>query len=229
MARVSQRRQQILSFIREFIERKGYPPTVRDILHSCHISSPAVVQHHLRVLEDQGHISREPGVRRSITLADRPGYAARVPLLGQIAAGQPIPVPQPDSWNEEPLDTLEVPAGMVPAGGAPGVYALQVRGLSMIDALIDDGDIVILQAASTVNNGETAAVWLRAEQEVTLKRVYREPGRLEGGRLQPGRIRLQPANRQMEPMYHDPENVQVQGRVIGVIRALAGPARAAVL
>ncbi len=217
MARVSQRRQQILSFIREFIERKGYPPTVRDILRSCHISSPAVVQHHLKVLEDQGHISREPGVRRSITLADRPGYAARVPLLGQIAAGQPIPVPQSDSWHEEPLETLEIPAGMASPGD--GVYALQVKGLSMIDALIDDGDIVIMQAASTVNNGETAAVWLRAEQEVTLKKVYRERGRPEGDR-----IRLQPANSQMEPMYHDPENVEVQGRVIGVIRALAGPA-----
>jgi repressor LexA len=214
MARVSQRRQQILRFIREFIERKGYPPTVRDILRGCNISSPAVVQHHLKVLEDQGHIRREPGVRRSITLADRPGYAARVPLLGRIAAGQPIPVPQSDSWHEEPLEMLEVPAGMVPAG--EGVYALQVRGLSMIDALIDDGDIVIMQAASTVNDGETAAVWLRAEQEVTLKRVYRERGR----------VRLQPANRQMEPMYHDPGNVEVQGRVIGVIRALAGPVRA---
>ncbi len=221
MARASLRRQQILSFIREFIERKGYPPTVRDILRSCRISSPAVVQHHLKVLEGQGHISREPGIRRSITLAGRPGRAARVPLLGQIAAGQPIPVPQPDSWHEEPLEMLEVPAGLAPGGGAPagGVYALQVKGQSMIDTLIDDGDIVIMQAASTVNNGETAAVWLRAEQEVTLKRVYRERGR----------VRLQPANSQMEPTYHDPENVEVRGRVIGVIRALAGPARAALL
>ncbi len=217
MVRDPQRRQQILSFIREFIERKGYPPTVRDILRSLRISSPAVVQYHLKVLEGQGLINREPGVRRSITLADRPGYAARVPLLGQIAAGQPIPVPQPDAWHEEPLETLEVPAGMVPARG--GVYALQVRGLSMIDALIDDGDIVIMQAARTVNNGETAAVWLKAEQEVTLKKVYRERGR----------VRLQPANSQMEPMYHDPENVEVQGRVIGVIRALAGPARTTTL
>lgn len=211
MVRESQRRQQILSFIREFMERKGYPPTVRDILRGCRISSPAVVQYHLKVLEDRGHISREPGIRRSITLADRPRYAARVPLLGQIAAGQPIPVPQPDTWREEPLDMLEIPAGMVSA--RDGVFALRVRGLSMIDALIDDGDIVILQAARAVNNGETAAVWLKAEQEVTLKKVYRERGR----------VRLQPANSQMGPMYHDPENVEVQGRVIGVIRALAGP------
>ena len=82
MARISQRRQQILRFIREFIDRKGYPPTVRDILHSCNISSPAVVQHHLKVLENQGHISREPGIRRSITLADREARGSKVPILG---------------------------------------------------------------------------------------------------------------------------------------------------
>lgn len=212
MARISQRRQQILSFIREFIERKGYPPTVRDILHSCHISSPAVVQHHLKVLENEGHISREPGIRRSITLASRPGQAIKVPLLGYIAAGQPIPVPQPDAWHEEPVETLELPGDMASARG--NVYALKVKGISMIDALIDDGDIVIMQATNTVDSGETAAVWLQAEQEVTLKKVYRERGR----------VRLQPANSQMGPMYHDPENVEVQGKVIGVIRRLTGTA-----
>lgn len=208
MAQTSQRRQQILTFIREFIEQKGYPPTVRDILHSCHISSPAVVQHHLKVLENQGHIRHEPGIRRSITLTDRPGPAIRVPLLGYIAAGQPIPVPQSDAWHGEPLEMLELPADM--AGTRGNIYALKVKGLSMIDALIDDGDIVIMQATSTVNNGETAAVWLKAEQEVTLKKVYWESNR----------IRLQPANSQMQPMYHDPENVEVQGKAIGVIRSL---------
>jgi repressor LexA len=211
MAQISQRRQQILSFIREFIEQQGYPPTVRDILRSCHISSPAVVQHHLKVLENQGHISHEPGIRRSITLTDRPGHAIKVPLLGSIAAGQPIPVPQSDAWNEEPLETLGLPADM--AAAKDNVYALKVKGLSMIDALIDDGDIVIMQATNTVNNGEMAAVWLKAEQEVTLKKVYRERDR----------IRLQPANSQMQPMYHDPENVEVQGKVIGVIRSLKKP------
>ena len=208
MAQISQRRQQILTFIREFIERKGYPPTIRDILHSCNISSPAVVQHHLKVLENQGHISHEPGIRRSITLTDRPGHAIKVPLLGSIAAGQPIPVPQSDAWHEDPLEMLELPADM--ASARDNVYALKVQGLSMIDALIDDGDVVIMQATNTVNNGEMAAVWLKAEQEVTLKKIYRERER----------IRLQPANSQIKPMYHDPENVEVQGRVIGVIRRL---------
>jgi repressor LexA len=208
MAQTSQRRQQILSFIREFIDRKGYPPTVRDILHSCHISSPSVVQHHLKVLENEGHISREPGIRRSITLADREAQGRQVPLLGYIAAGQPIPVPQSDAWHEEPMEMLELPADMASTRG--NIYALKVKGLSMIDALIDDGDVVIMQATNTVNNGETAALWLKAEQEVTLKKVYRERGL----------VCLLPANRQMEPMYHDPENVEVQGKVIGVIRSM---------
>jgi repressor LexA len=210
MVQISHRRQQILSFIREFIDRKGYPPTVRDILHNCHISSPAVVQHHLKVLENQGHISREPGIRRSITLTDRPGRAIKVPLWGSIAAGQPIPVLQPDAWHGEPMEMLELPADMAPA--RDNIYALQVKGLSMIDALIDDGDIVVMQSTNTVDNGEMAAVWLKTEQEVTLKKVYRERGR----------VRLQPANNQMEPMYHDPGNIEIQGRVIGVIRRLTG-------
>jgi repressor LexA len=134
-----------------------------------------------------------------------------VPVLGYIAAGQPIPVPQSDTWHEEPLETLELSPDMASAGN--NVYALKVRGLSMIDALIDDGDIVVMQAVNTVNDGDMAAVWLKAEQEVTLKKLYRERDR----------IRLQPANSQMEPMYHKPENVEVQGKVIGVIRNLKKP------
>ena len=208
MVQTSPRRQQILIFIREFIDQKRYPPTIRDILHGCHISSPAVVQHHLKVLENLGHITREPGIRRSITLADREARGGQVPLLGYIAAGQPIPVPQSDAWHEEPMEMLELPADMASTRG--NIYALKVKGLSMIDALIDDGDVVIMQATNTVNNGETAAVWLKAEQEVTLKKVYRERGL----------VCLLPANRQMEPMYHDPENVEVQGKVIGVIRSM---------
>jgi repressor LexA len=197
MVQTSQRRRQILDFIRKFIEDKGYSPTIRDILHACNISSIAVVQHHLRVLEEQGYVSRDPHVRRSITLSDRQRHTNKVPVLGYIAAGQPIPVPQSDTWHEEPLETLELSPDMAPAGN--NVYALKVRGLSMIDALIDDGDM--------------AAVWLKAEQVVTLKKLYRERDR----------IRLQPASSQMEPMYHKPENVEVQGKVIGVIRNLKKP------
>jgi repressor LexA len=208
MTRLSPKRHQLLDFIRRFIQEKGYGPTVREILQARQISSISLVQRDLKVLEREGYIRRDPNVGRSIVLAETPWNTVRVPLLGYIAAGQPIPVPQSDTWYQEPLETLDVPADM--ASGKGDVYALEVQGLSMIDALIDDGDVVIMQATNTVNNGEMAAVWLKMEQEVTLKKVYREQNR----------IRLQPANSQMQPMYHSPENIEVQGRVIGVIRRL---------
>ena len=208
MNQLSPKRQQLLDFIRWFRQERGYSPTVREILQARHVSSISLVQRDLKVLEREGYIRRNPKAYRSITLTDSTAYGFKVPLLGCIAAGQPIPVPQSDTWHEEPLETLELPADMV--SGKGNVYALEVRGKSMIDALIDDGDVVVMQATNSVNNGEMAAVWLRAEQEVTLKKVYRERDH----------IRLQPANGQMEPMYHNLENVEVQGRVIGVIRRL---------
>ena len=208
MGILPERRQQILHFIQEFIDDRGYPPTVRDIVRSCNISSTAVVQHHLRMLEKEGYINRDPEVSRSITLPDRERNTFKVPVLGFIAAGEPIPVPQPDTWSHDDLEALELSFELMDVRN--NLYALKVRGQSMIDALIDDGDLVIMQAIDTVNDGEMAAVWLKNEQEVTLKKVYREVDR----------VRLQPANSQMEPMYHDPENVQIQGRVVGVIRKL---------
>jgi repressor LexA len=208
MAQLSDKRRQILDFIHEFMEEKGYAPTVRDIMRGCNISSTAVVQHHLRMLEREGYINRDPDVSRSITLGERERHMVRVPVLGYIAAGEPIPVPQPDTWSNEFLEALELSYELMDVKN--NVYALVVRGMSMIDALIDEGDIVVMQATNTVEDGEMAAVWLKKEQEITLKKVYREHGR----------VRLQPANSQMEPVYHDPENVEIQGRVIGVIRSM---------
>lgn len=209
MAQLSQRRQQILDFIYEFLEERGYAPTVRDIMRGCNISSTAVVQHHLGMLEKKGYINRDPEVSRSITLGERERHTVKVPMLGYIAAGEPIPVPQPDTWSHDFLEALELSVELMDVKN--NTYALMVKGLSMIDALIDDGDIVVMYATNTVQDGEMAAVWLRKEQEVTLKKVYREHSR----------IRLQPANPLMEPTYHNLENVEIQGRVIGVIRRLA--------
>ena len=209
MSQISGRRQQILDFINEFVEEKGYAPTVRDIMYGCNISSTAVVQHHLKMLEREGYISRDPEISRGITLAERERNTVKVPILGFIAAGEPIPVPQSDTWSHDFLDALELSVELMDVKN--NTYALVVKGLSMIDALIDDGDIVVMHATNTVEDGAMAAVWLKREQEVTLKKVYREPGR----------IRLQPANSFMQPIYHDPENVAIQGRVLGVIRRLA--------
>jgi len=204
---ISQTRQRILSFIHDFIDDRGYAPTVRDILKGCSISSTAVVQHHLNILEREGHIHRDPEVFRSIQLLDRSNIV-RIPLLGSIAAGSPIPVPNSETWEVEPLEILELTDEFT--RGEKEVYALKVKGLSMVDALIDDGDIVLMQSTNTVDNGEMAAVWLKDRQEVTLKKFFRESNQ----------IRLQPANNQMQPIYVEPHNVEVQGKVIGVIRNL---------
>jgi repressor LexA len=148
-------------------------------------------------------------VFRSIQLIEKKREAiSRIPLLGTIAAGKPITVPAPDTWATIPEETLQLTAEVTQ--GKKDVYALRVKGTSLIDALVDDGDVVLIQPTSTVEDGEVAAVWLKTEQEVTLKKVYREAGR----------IRLQPANKEMEPTYFKPEQVEIQGRVIGVLRKL---------
>ena len=209
MPRVSDTRSRILNFIRRFLDRRGYAPTVRDIARGCNISTPSVVQYHLNMLEEQGFIRRDPEVFRSIQLVERKREAvSRVPLLGTIAAGRPIPVPAPDTWTTTPEETLQLTGEVTQ--GKKDIYALRVKGTSLIDAFVDDGDIVLIQQTSTVEDGELAAVWLKTQQEVTLKKLYREAGR----------IRLQPANKEMKPMYFKPEEVEIQGKVIAVLRKL---------
>jgi repressor LexA len=203
----SNTRERILEFIHGFFDEHGYAPTVRDILRGCSISSTAVVQHHLDVLEREGRIQRDPEVFRSIRLADRKTLVT-VPLLGVIAAGEPIPVPSTDAWTSQALDTLDLPPEF--AGGRQ-VFALKVKGQSMIDALIDDGDIVIMEPVGTAVNGQMVAVWLKDERAVTLKRIY----------VAPDKVTLQPANPLMPPITSRPENVEIQGRVVGVLRKLS--------
>jgi len=207
---LSTKQKQILAFLRHFREDKDYPPTIRDIVKACGISSTSVVDYNLKILEKEGYIRRDREVSRGIELMDRSQKRlVRVPILGYIAAGEPIPVPTSDIWEMEPLDTVEVSSELVK--GKSDVYALRVKGNSMVDALISDGDIVLMQQAVAADNGEMVAAWLKSEGEITLKKLYRERER----------IRLQPANSQMKPIYANPKNVEVQGKVIGVIRQLA--------
>ena len=210
---LSVKQQHIIDFIHNFLVDSGYPPTIRDIQGGCGISSTSVVDYNLNILKKEGYIRRHPEVSRGIELLTRsltPLPRVQVPIIGQIAAGEPIPVPTPDTWDvTAAAETLEVTTDLTQGRG--GVYALKVKGLSMVDALINDGDMVLMQYVNVVENGEMAAVWLKAEKEVTLKKVY----------VEPDRIRLQPANSQMQPIYTEPENVEIQGRVIAVIRQLA--------
>ena len=213
MSTLSLKQQNIIDYIRNFLVDTGYPPSIRDIVSGCGLSSTSVVNYNLAILEREGYIRRHHSVSRGIELVERSpdlDYCLRVPIIGQIAAGEPIPVPTPDTWDvTASAETLEVAGDLV--RGREGVYALKVKGWSMVDALINDGDVILMQYVNVVENGEMAAVWLKAEKEATLKKFYAEHGR----------IRLQPANRYMKPIYAEPENVEVQGRVIVVIRQLA--------
>ena len=209
---LSSKQQQIIDFIRRFLTDRQYPPTIRDIVTGCGISSTSVVNYNLKILAREGYIRHHSGVSRGIELLPRsPAMKRRllVPVIGQIAAGEPVPVPTPDTWDvTASSETLEVTEDLT--RGREGVYALRVRGLSMVDALINDGDIVLMQYVNVVENGEMAAIWLKEEKEATLKKFYAENGR----------IRLQPANNQLQPIYVEPGNVEIQGRVIAVIRQL---------
>lgn len=212
MKALSPKQQHIIHFIRQFLVDRGYPPTIRDIVGGCGISSTSVVDYNLDILERAGYIRRHPEVSRGIELLDRAPTLrplVQVPIIGQIAAGEPIPVPTPDTWDvTASAETLEVTEDLTQ--NREGIYALKVNGLSLVDALINDGDIVLMQYVNVVENGEMAAIWLKTEKEATLKRFYYESGR----------IRLQPANSQMQPIYVKPDNVEIQGRVIAVIRQL---------
>jgi repressor LexA len=213
MKKMSDKQKRIIKFIERFISDKGYPPSIRDIQTGCNISSTSVVDYNLNLLESRGHIRRHADVSRGITLLTRTQTTdslVPVPVIGMIAAGEPIPVPAPDTWDVAAVsETMEVPPEII--RNRENIYALKVKGKSMVDALINDGDIVLMQHVSTVDNGEMAAVWLKGEKEATLKKVYKESGR----------IRLQPANEQMKPIYADYDNVEIQGRVVAVVRQVA--------
>jgi len=213
MKKLSDRQRRIIRYIDRFFSSNGYPPSIRDIQAGCGISSTSVVDYNLNLLESRGHIRRHAEVSRGITLVKRTPDATPlvpVPVIGTIAAGEPIPVPTPDTWDVAAVsETMGVSPELT--RDREGVYALRVKGTSMVDALINDGDIVLMQQVKSIENGEMAAVWLRAEKEATLKKVF----------VEPERVRLQPANSQMQPFYASPDNVEIQGRVIAVIRQLA--------
>ena len=210
MKALSDKQQDIVGFIDRFLDDRGYPPTIRDIQAGCGISSTSVVDYNLNILEREGYIRRHAEVSRGIEMLTRSLTSKSlvpVPVIGQIAAGEPIPVPAPETWDVTAAsESLGIPRELT--RGKEGIYALRVKGMSMVDALINDGDIVLMQYVNVVENGEMAAVWLKGEKEATLKKVY----------VEPDRIRLQPANSQMRPIYIAPDNVEIQGRVIAVIR-----------
>ena len=209
---LSRRQEQILDFIETFLNQNAYPPTIREIQKELDISSTSVVDYNLNALEERGYIRRNRHISRGIELfgfsAAQPSNVVSIPVVGRIAAGEPIEVPE-DYAAGEFAESVTMPISMLPKA-TDGLFALRVRGHSMVDALINDGDLVILKPQLTADNGDTVAVWLKNERETTLKRFYREGAR----------VRLQPANVTMQPIYTDATNVAVQGKLVGVIRAV---------
>ena len=206
---LSDRQQKMLKFISGHIERHDRPPTNREIGEAMGIDSTGHVDYHLAVLATKGFIEREANTSRGLrlTAAAEPHPRKRVcqvQVQGLIAAGAPLEA------VSDPYDAIGLPYDIV----GHDAYALRVRGKSMIEDLIDDGDLVIIRPSSTANNGEVVVALLTdsgsEHGEATLKRYYREADR----------IRLQPANQTMKPIYVKPGDVQIQGKVIALIRRI---------
>ena len=208
MTALSERQQKMLEFITDFSTRKGRPPTIREIGTQVGISSTSVVNYNLNILEREGIISREKEVSRGLRLTRASdANVIQIPLLGRIVAGKPIPVPDPEASGFAG-DTVALTREMVP--DPSNLYALYVKGDSMIDASVHDGDIVVLKRQETADNGDMVAAWIESRGETTLKRFFRDGSR----------VRLQPANPAYKPIQAPASDVRVQGKVVLVIRQM---------
>ena len=236
---LTDRQIKILEVLERFHNQNGYPPSIREICDKANISSTSVVNYYLNQLEESGYIERDGRVSRGIRLvkplSDLTSSAAvamrqstravrqaveellQVPVLGRIVAGSPVPVPASDFSYYDADSMVDIARSLLPARerASSDLFALEVQGDSMIDAMVFDGDIVVMKPATEARNGEMVAVWLRDRDETTLKYFY----------LENGRVRLQPANPTIQPIYiDDPAVVEIQGKVIMVIRQVGGMA-----
>jgi repressor LexA len=199
----------MLSFIERYLQSKRRAPTVEEIRVAMNMASKDHVHRDLGRLDNMGYIRRIPRISRGIELlraadgCDMTTGILAIPMVGVIAAGLPIPVPE---QTPSVYDSLELTRDIV--RDTRGVYALRVKGTSMIDALINDSDIVIMRRVTDAENGDMVAVWIKSQEATTLKRFYHEGQR----------VRLQPENRDMQPIYVDPTDIEIQGKVIAVIR-----------
>jgi repressor LexA len=201
--------QRILSFINSYVEQHDVPPTIREIQKGAVISSTSMVSYHLKALERANLLNRRERSSRGVVVKDPTRVSFRdmmsIPIVGRIVASEPVPTPDADALLDAE-NTVQIARSMV--GNADGLYALEVKGNSMIDALINDGDIVVMKRVTEVKNGDLAAVFLLDRNESTLKRVFHEGKRLK----------LKPENPTMKPFYVEARQAQIQGKVMCVIR-----------
>lgn len=208
---LGERHKRILDFIAQYQREYKHPPSIREIGEACDISSTSVVNYYLDQMEKSGVIERDRKISRGVRLTDSSplGDVFRVPLLGVIQAGEPIQIPASD-FSSFADDSIEVALSLMPAKEkAKDLFALRVQGESMIDAMVNDGDVVILKAAQEARNGEMVAIWLPNDNQTTLKFFFKEKDR----------YRLQPANPTMKPIYvSKDEPLEIKGKVVMVIR-----------
>ena len=229
---LSDRQKKILEVLASFQDQNGYPPTIREICAQADISSTSVVNYYLEQLEEMGYIERDRRISRGVRLikplegapqsistqmkkaAEAVSEMLQIPVLGRITAGELTPVPSSDFSYYDSESKIEIPQSQLP-GREQGkdLFALEVQGDSMIDAMVNDGDIVIMKPTSEARNGEMVAIWISGENETTLKYFFRENGQ----------VRLQPANPTMQPIYvKDPSTLESRGKVVMVIRQVSG-------
>jgi repressor LexA len=214
--KLTDRQRRMLDYIQHFTVESGYPPSIRQIGKAVGISSTSVVNYNLNRLVEEGYLDRDQNVSRGIRLTeklvratDTLGDVIRIPLVGRIFASEPVPLPGTDSPIFGADEAIEITRDMVSA--TEDLFALQVKGDSMVDAMVNEGDIVVMKRELNWRNGDMVAVWMNDTEETTLKYIYDEGSR----------VRLQPANPTMGPIYvDDPERLEVQGKVMLVIRQL---------
>lgn len=225
---LGERPKKILTFLSEYQDKHGYSPSIREIGKHISVESTSLVDYYLNQLEEKGFIDRDDRVSRSIrvlkeAVESESGVARavrnvretveemlKVPLIGRIGASLPVPMlPMQGESYFDPETAVEISRSLLPRDKANELFALEVDGVSMIDAMVNHGDIVIMKRATSANNGEMVAVWLEDTDETTLKYFYKEGSR----------VRLQPANPTMSPIYiDDPKRVRIQGKVVMVVR-----------
>jgi len=230
---LSDRHRKIMEFLTTFVEQNSYSPSIRQIGESIGVKSTSLVDYYLNYLEQEGYIARDGRVSRSIRVF-KPVYPEsggpslnpeilhgqsaagamsdilRIPIFGRIVASAPLPMPPSDMAYFDPESSVEIARSLLPPKEKINeLFALEVDGDSMIDAMVNDGDIVVMKHAQDAINGDMVAVWLDDENSTTLKYFYKENNR----------IRLQPANPNMKPiMVDNPSALRIMCKVVMVIR-----------
>ena len=216
---LGERHQRILDFLLEYQRENRYPPSIREIGNRTGITSTSVVNYYLDQLEKKGMIERDRKISRGVRLsgANSSADTLRIPILGPIAAGLPLPELDPNVsyMTDSEANAVDIARSLLPSKEkGDNLFALEVKGNSMIDAMINDGDIVVMRPASDARNGEMVAVWLPRDNEATLKYFFKEKDR----------YRLQPANPTMKPIFvKKSEPLEIKGKVVMVIRRLERP------